>query len=55
MTNSRDSCNLQFSDAQNQMILHMARSGLEVPEPVPNLAGDLQSLESLGPTKNIVR
>ena len=37
------------------MILHMARSGLEVPEPVPNLAGDLQSLENLGQTKNIVR
>ena len=55
MTNSRDSGNLEFSDAQNQMILHMAGAGLEVPEPVPNLCGQLQSLESVGATRNIVR
>ena len=30
VTNSRDSRNLVFSEAQNQMILHMARHGLEV-------------------------
>ena len=55
MTNSRDSANLEFSDAQNQMILHMAGAGLEVPQPVPNLSGQLQSLESVGNTRNIVR
>ena len=60
VTNKRDSTNLLFSDAQNKMILHMARAGLAVPEPVTNLRGELQSLESLetgGDTvsKNIVR
>ena len=55
MTNSRDSGNLLFSDAQNQMILHLAGAGLEVPQPVPNLSGQLQSLETVGATRNIVR
>ena len=55
MTNSRDSGNLLFSDAQNQMILHLAGAGLEVPQPVPNLTGQLQSLENVGATRNIVR
>lgn len=55
VTNSRDSGNLLFSDAQNQMILHLAGAGLEVPQPVPNLSGQLQSLETVGATRNIVR
>jgi len=59
VTNSRDSRNLVFSEAQNEMILHMARHGLEVPEPVVNKHGELQSLETLvsesGTTQNIVR
>ena len=55
MTNSRDSGNLLLSDAQNQMILHLAGAGLEVPQPVPNLSGQLQSLETVGATRNIVR
>lgn len=59
MTNSRDSQNLLFSEAQNEMILHMARHGLEVPQPVANLDNQLQSLETLttdtGSTSNIVR
>ena len=42
------------------MILHMSEAGLDVPEPVNNLRGELQSLETLqggedGASKNIVR
>ena len=60
VTNRQDSRNLLFSDAQNKMILHMSEAGLDVPEPVNNLRGELQSLETLqggedGASKNIVR
>lgn len=55
VTNRRDSENLLFSDAQNQLILHMSRAGLAVPEPVINLKGELQSLETLETSRNIVR
>jgi len=60
ITNSRDSKNLLFSDAQNQMILHMSRAGLDVPVPIENVHGELQSLETIEAdaeikTENIVR
>jgi len=54
ITNSQDSKDPDFSDAQNLMILHMAKS-LPVPVPVQNVHGSLKSLESIGKTKNIVR
>jgi len=59
VTNKGDSRDPGFSDAQNEMILHMAEAGLAVPEPVKNLAGNLKSLETLKTnnkdSQNIVR
>lgn len=59
VTNRVDSKDPSFSDAQNQMILHIAASGLAVPEPVQNCNGDLRSIESLKTgdksSQNIVR
>merc|ERR1711892_956980 len=46
VTNKGDSKDPSFSDAQNEMILHMAAAGLAVPEPVKNCAGNLKSLET---------
>jgi len=59
VTNKGDSRDPSFSDAQNEMILHMAAAGLAVPEPVKNCAGNLKSMETLTTdnkaSKNIVR
>jgi len=59
VTNKVDSKDPSFSDAQNQMILHMAAAGLAVPEPVKNFAGHLKSMETLKTdnkdSQNIVR
>jgi len=64
VTNWQDSKDVEFSDAQNEMILRMARAGLDVPEPVANVQGKLKSIEELeiNPgvqgtevTKNVVR
>merc|ERR1711892_971856 len=49
VTNKGDSRDPSFSDAQNEMILHMAAAGLAVPEPVKNCAGNLKSMETLTP------
>jgi len=59
VTNKVDSKDPLFSDAQNEMILHMATAGLAVPEPVKNCYGNLKSLETLKTdgkeSQNIVR
>jgi len=47
VTNFVDSKDTSFTDAQNEMILHMARKGMDVPEPVLNLANKLKSVEAL--------
>jgi len=54
VTNSQDSKCPDFTDAQNMMILHMAKS-LPVPEPVKNVMGQLKSVEQIGYGKHIVR
>jgi len=59
VTNKGDSKDPTFSDAQNEMILHMADAGLAVPEPIKNIAGNLKSMEALTTnnksSQNIVR
>ena len=59
VTNKGDSKDPSFSDAQNEMILHMADAGLAVPEPVKNSAGNFKSMETLTTdnktSQNIVR
>jgi len=59
VTNKVDSKDPLFSDAQNEMILHMAAAGLAVPEPTKNCSGNLKSLETLKTdnkdSQNIVR
>jgi len=59
VTNKGDSKDPAFSDAQNEMILHMAEAGLAVPEPTKNIAGNFKSLETLTTdnksSQNIVR
>jgi len=59
VTNRLDSLKPDFSEAQNLMILHLAASGLSVPEPVANLKGSTWSLESLSTkgkeTRHVVR
>ena len=48
ITNSKDSLDSEFFDAQNEMILHMARvGGLQVPEPIRNMQGDYKSMEEI--------
>jgi len=54
VTNSQDSKHPDFTDAQNRMIMHMAKE-LPVPEPIKNINGELKSLEEINSTKNIVR
>jgi len=45
VTNRQDSKDPAFTDAQNLMILHMAKAGLAVPEPQVQVSGLLASLE----------
>jgi len=45
VTNRQDSKDPAFTDAQNLMILHMAKAGLSVPEPQEQVCGVLASLE----------
>ena len=47
VTNSVDSKDAEFTDAQNEMILHMADKGLDVPVPVPNVNNKLRFIEGL--------
>jgi len=47
VTNTLDSKAESYIDAQNQMILHMAKSDLDVPVPVKNKNGQVMSLEEL--------
>jgi len=47
VTNILDSKNASYIEAQNQMIVHMAKSDLEVPVPVKNKNGLTLSLEEL--------
>lgn len=46
VTNRHDSKDPAFTDAQNLMIMHMAKAGLAVPEPQRTLSGSLASLET---------
>jgi len=46
VTNRQDSKDPGFTDAQNLLILHMAKAGLAVPEPQKNINGELASLET---------
>jgi hydroxylysine kinase len=45
VTNSQDSKDSQFFDAQHQMILHLSKAGIVVPEPVSNRHGKLKSFK----------
>jgi hydroxylysine kinase len=45
--NSQDSESPELYDAQNLLILHLAKAGMVVPEPVKNKFGDLKSMEYL--------
>ena len=47
VTNSLDSKDPKVLEAQNAMILHMHKSGLEVPIPVLNKSGEYTALEEL--------
>jgi len=47
VTNWQDSKDVDFFDAQNEMILHMAGAGLDVPVPIANCQGKLKSTEEL--------
>ena len=47
VTNTLDSQNAPYIEAQNEMILHMSQSNLEVPVPVRNKLGQLLSFEDL--------
>ena len=42
VTNWQDSKDVDFFDAQNEMILHMAGAGLDVPVPIANCQGKLK-------------
>ena len=52
VTNTLDSKNASYIEAQNLMIMHMAKSDLEVPVPVKNKKGLTLSLEELGVKKD---
>ena len=47
VTNTLDSKNASYIEAQNEMIVHMSKSDLEVPVPVKNKNGLTLSLEEL--------
>ena len=47
VTNSLDSKDLPFNEAQIGMMLHLHQSGMEVPVPIKNKNGDFWSLEEL--------
>jgi hydroxylysine kinase len=47
VTNSQDSESPDFFDAQNLMILHLAKAGMVMPEPIRNKSGDLKSIENM--------
>ena len=48
VTNSEDSKDVEFFDAQHCMILHLAEAGIVVPEPVKNREGKLRYLVDYG-------
>jgi len=48
VTNSEDSKDIEFFDAQHCMILHLAEAGIVVPEPVKNRDGKLRALVDQG-------
>lgn len=52
VTNSLDSKDVAFTEAQNEMILHMDKFGLEVPVPVKNKTGTFLSKEKLPASGN---
>ena len=54
VTNSNDSKDPEFFDAQNGMLTHLANSGLAVPVPVPNKHGEFKSLEELEVTPGVM-
>lgn len=45
VTNTLDSKDPGFFEAQNGLILHLAQAGLAVPEPMQNVHGQLQSIQ----------
>lgn len=47
VTNTLDSKNMAFTEAQNAMILHLASEDLQVPVPIKNKSGKFLSLEKL--------
>ncbi|XP_078615744.1 hydroxylysine kinase-like isoform X8 [Branchiostoma floridae x Branchiostoma japonicum] len=61
VTNGTDSQHEDVFEAQNQMMTFLADKGLPVPQAVPNLLGDVMSLENLrrsdngGCSENLVR
>jgi hydroxylysine kinase len=55
VTNSRDSLQTAFFDAQNELMLHLVKHGLVVPQPIPNLKGQTKSLEMFGDAAYVVR
>jgi len=54
VTNSQDSKDPDFTDAQNLMILHMAQD-MTVPLPVKNVSGEYKSIEIINNQRHIVR
>jgi len=54
VTNSQDSKDPDFTDAQNLMILHMAEE-LPVPVPIKDLDGNYKSLQDINGQSHIVR
>jgi len=54
VTNSQDSKDPDFTDAQNLMILHMAEE-LPVPVPVKDINGNYKSTQDINGTSHIVR
>ncbi|TRY69967.1 hypothetical protein TCAL_02331 [Tigriopus californicus] len=47
ITNSKDSQESAFFDAQKELMFHLSEHGFEVPLPIPNKRGEFKSLEEM--------
>lgn len=47
ITNSKDSQDSAFFDAQKELMFHLSRDGFEVPLPIPTKQGNFKSLEDI--------
>uniref|UniRef100_A0A1A9WKZ4 Hydroxylysine kinase n=1 Tax=Glossina brevipalpis TaxID=37001 RepID=A0A1A9WKZ4_9MUSC len=53
--NSMDSKKVDFIDAQNQLLLYLAKQNIQCPRPVQNVNGKYYSIESVNENEHIIR